>query len=566
MNQKLFFGMSFKFRASALWGIISLLLFVSCNVQKSLKDRPNISNTTQIDTTRIKHSNSYYTLGNNSLKKNKYGIWEMYIEGKPLERGFAIGSLTRELIKKQETAFFNRIDMLINSDGYLKFLSKVVAWFNRKMYLYVPEEYKKEIYGISRYGNHQYDDFAKPYVRFLYYHGAHDIGHALQDLMLVGCTSFAVWDQNTADGKLLLGRNFDFYAGDDFAKEKIIAFIDPSEGYKFMSYTWPGMIGVVSGMNVKGLTVTINSAKSKIPLKAKTPISLLTREILQYAKNIEEAIAIAKRMEVFVSESIMVGSSIDKRAVIIEVSPKKMDVYRVNNSSTLICSNHFQGDAFLENPRNQQAILNGTTEFRYERMQQLLNNSKKLTPKDAAKILRERKGLDGIRLGMGNERAINQLLAHHGIIFKPEEHLVWVSANPYNMGEFVAYDLDDVFSSFSTLSKKDLTLSKSNLLIPEDPFIHTKSFKNYEEFRTMYRHFSRKISNGQEISVDKLHYFKSLNPYYWKTYAIIGKYYYEKKQFKKAVIEFKQALNREITNLPDKRMLKKYVKKCYRKM
>src|SRR5690606_29179041 len=136
--------------------------------------------------------------------------------------------------------------------GFLK-------WYNRKLYLHVPEEYKTEIYGLSQYASDDFNYVAPPYLRMLYLHAAHDIGHALQDLALVGCTSLAVWDEYSEDGKLLIGRNFDFYAGDDFAKNKIIAFVTPKNGHPFMSVTWPGMIGVVSGMNLEGLTVTMNA-------------------------------------------------------------------------------------------------------------------------------------------------------------------------------------------------------------------------------------------------------------------------------------------------------------------
>jgi len=263
---------------------ISLVLVLgSCGVAKSLRDRPDVSKYVSEIPDRITVSDSVFTLGNDFLRKNKQGQWELLVGGDPLEIGLKTGSLTRELFNYQEKVFVDKIRELVPSEGKQKLLKKFLAWYNRKMYLNIDEKFKAEIYGISQYASTNFDEIAEAYPRVLYFHGAHDIGHALQDLALVGCSSFAAWGEQTEDGKLLIGRNFDFYAGDDFAKNKIIAFVKPDQGHNFMSVTWGGFIGVLSGMNDQGLTVTINAGKSSIPLVAKTPISIVTREILQYA-------------------------------------------------------------------------------------------------------------------------------------------------------------------------------------------------------------------------------------------------------------------------------------------
>ncbi len=547
--------------------LLSLLIasiLSGCGVKKSLEDRPDLSRIASIDTVRTKVAKDFYKVGNNSLRKNKEGLWEMYIEGEALERGFAIGSLSRELLKKQEEALMNQVFTMVEKPGYRKFLSKIIAFYNRDLYTHVNEEYKAEIYGISRYNTQKYNYFAKPYVRSLYLHGAHDIGHALQDLMLVGCTSFAAWDQNTKDGELLIGRNFDFYAGDAFSEEKIIAFINPQKGNKFMMYTWPGFVGVVSGMNETGLTVTINAGKSKIPWKAKTPIALLTREILQYATTTHEAIAIAKNKEVFVSEAIMVGSSKERKAILIEVTPKNFGVYEVENQAKLVCSNHFQSNALKNESRNLQTIQNSHTLPRFKRMNQLLNKNEEITPQKAVKILRDRRGVDEKRLGMGNELAINQMLAHHGIVFKPESNLVWVSSSPYQMGAFLAYDLKKAFTEFEN---GDYSLKGiDSLKISEDNFIHTQAFKDYENYRKQAIVIKSATDNQQNLQEKEINSFRNLNPYFWETYYLIGRYYYEKRQYKKAIINFKQALKREVTTKDSVKRLKKLIKKSYRKI
>jgi len=330
-------------------------------------------------------------------------------------------------------------------------------------------------------------------------------------------------------------------------------------------YTWGGFIGAVSGMNEEGLTVTINAGKSKIPLLAKTPISLVAREILQYAGNIEEAIAIAKKREVFVSEAIMVGSASDHRAVLIEVAPHNFGVFEVENSNHLVCSNHFQSDAYQDDKRNAKTIKESHSEYRYERMQELIENKEKLDPEKAVAILRNRDGLHGEKIGYGNEKAINQLLAHHGIVFKPEERKVWVSANPYQLGAFVAYDLDSVFNKFE---KGNVRSSVANLneTIPESDFVHSKEFHDYEEFRSLSHEIENSISKEESISEVDILRLQKLNPYYWKSYSLAGDYYYNLEVYKKAIINYKKALNLEVTTLPDEERLEKMIRKSYRKL
>jgi hypothetical protein len=535
-----------------------LFSFFSCGISKSIHHQPQLLGYKQEIPIVVKHSDTLTSSGNNYLIKNKQNLWELYVSGDALQRGLLTGSLSEPLVKKQERIFFSKIKDLIPSGFRQKLLRQFLKWYNRKLYLNIPDEFQTEIYGVSQYASDDFNSIAPKYLRSLYLHGAHDIGHALQDLALVGCSSMAVWGDKTEDGELLIGRNFDFYAGDDFAQDKIIAFIDPEKGYPFMMVTWGGMIGVVSGMNKEGLTVTINAGKSKIPLVAKTPISIVAREILQYAKNIEEAIAIAKKSKVFVSESIMIGSAQDKKAVLIEVSPKNFGVFEVQNSNQLICSNHFQGDNYKLDKRNQKQIEESHSQYRFDRMKELLAENDKMNPQKMAGILRNKDGLEEEKIGYGNEKALNQLLAHHGIIFKPESRLVWVSSNPYQLGEFVAFDLNKIFSK----KENDFVVLETNSLnIPKDRFLESEEYKNYEKYRIQDKIINKAIDEKEDLDYSYIKEYQNLNPNHWIVYYKAGKYFYEKERYKEAKAEFQKALTKEITTVPEKNQIEDYLKK-----
>lgn len=544
---------------------VFFMAVVSCGTSKSMRNQPQLQGYNNAIPVVKEQSKNAFSTGNNFILKNKQSLWELYVEGDPLERGLATGSLTDSLLKKQQKVFFNKINELLPSKFKQKTLRLFLKWYGRKLYLNIPEEYKTEIYGVSEYSSHDFDNIAPRYLRSLYLHASHDIGHVLQDLMLVGCSSFAAWGEKSEDGNLILGRNFDFYAGDDFTKDKIIAFVNPKEGHPFMMVTWAGMIGAVSGMNVEGLTVTINAAKSKIPLVAKTPISILTREILQYASTLDEAVVIAKKRKVFVSESIMVGSANDGKAIIIEVAPDDFGVYEVPNSNQLICSNHFQSLELKNHNGNQFQIESSHSKYRFDRMEQLFDENPKINPQIAADILRNKEGFNNLPLGYGNEKALNQLLTHHAIIFKPKERLVWISSNPYQLGEFVCYDLNKVFEN-RNVKDSIVSLQKENSNIPKDAFLETTQYADYEKFRIEDRKMDAFLENKKDLPIDFAEKYQSLNPDYWVVYYKIGLYFYQKKSLQLAQEQLEKALTKEITTLPQKEEIQKYLKKIKRKL
>jgi predicted choloylglycine hydrolase len=241
----------FDLGLAVLWLLFLYVLF------KSYVTPPNVPQVSIGERTQV--AENHYVIGDNYLKKNDFGIWEMYIEGEPYERGLIYGKLSKELVQRQEDIFVEQINQLVPSKFWQNILRIIIGYFNSEIPKYIPIENQQEIYGISQSFSDRYDYIAPKYMRILNYHAAHDIGHALNDYSMVGCTSFSLKGTYTVGGQMLIGRNFDFYVGDDFAKEKLVLFVSPSEGYKFVSYSWAGFTGVASGLNEQGLSVSINA-------------------------------------------------------------------------------------------------------------------------------------------------------------------------------------------------------------------------------------------------------------------------------------------------------------------
>jgi len=530
--------------AGLLMVILILQITFKVIVRISLPDVPDISIK---DFDRITVGENAYKIGDNWVRKNKTGLWEMYLSGNPYELGLKNGILNSELISYQEKAFVNRIKELIPSEGYLRFLKYAVAWFNRNLDKFVPIENQQEIFGISQSADPAFDFIGDNYERILNYHAAHDIGHAMQNLNLVGCTSFGVWDEFTTDSSLLIGRNFDFYAGDEFAENKIVAFYHPETGFDFAMITWGGMTGVVSGMNREGLTVTLNAAKSAIPYSARTPVSIVARRILQYASNIDEACNIASSLETFVCETFLIGSAKDGFAALIEKTPDTTVLFK-SPEHYLIATNHLQHPAFENQGENIENIKNETSVYRYNRVKELIEETGKFSYQNIASVLRDQKGLHDRNIGMGNEKAINQLICHHSVIFQPEAKLMWVSTSPYQLGQYVCYDLEKIFSE---AANADITgeISNDSLTIFSDTFLFSREYQQYTKFRKEALSVNKNPEAFTTAAIDSL---IPLNAEFYYTYELSGDFYDRLGDKDRSAYFYNFALSKEVSSASER--------------
>jgi isopenicillin-N N-acyltransferase-like protein len=536
-----------------LWICISILsiillaiILIFAGVHPRLPGPPTHEKSIYRQMAPVEKDSGVFVLGNNWIRKNRYGIWEMYIEGDPFNRGVAAGKLSEQLVKYQEKVFVSQIDQVVPSKRYQRFLLVLISWFNKDITKMVKPEYLEEIYGISLSASHDYDEFGPPYLRILNYHAAHDIGHAMQGYYLVGCSSFATWNEKSLDSTLIIGRNFDFYFGDDFGKNKIVEFVAPEKGHKFAFITWGGMIGVVSGMNDQGLTVTINAGTTEIGRHSGTPVSLVARDILQYASNIKEAVKIASSYKVFVAESFLIGSAGDRKAVIIEKRPTD-EAITWPDSSSIICTNHFQSKEFSKMGPNIENRSDNATGYRFLRLTELLNESGKLDPFKAASILRNQQGLNNKDIGIGNEKALNQMLAHHSVLFEPEKRIMWVSTPPNVMGPYLAYDLNLIFSDNHPLIT-NRPIDRKDLEIPADTFLLSQKYKNYIEYKMLNSGFRKSAKEHTHLPDSILIKYLTLNPENYETYTILGDYYFRTGDFLKSKKYYEKGLTKEPNN------------------
>jgi isopenicillin-N N-acyltransferase like protein len=209
----------------------------------------------------------------------------------------------------------------------------------------------------------------------------------------------------------------------------------------FASVAWPGLVGVVSGMNLEGVAVVVHGGRAREPQAIGEPVVHALRRVLSEARTTEEAAQLLAARTPMVSHIVIVTDAHGHSAAI-ERAPGEPDTVR-SLPARAVTTNHFES-ALKDDPKNLRVREKTSTLPRRARGDRLLAElppDVAITPLTAAQLLRDRAAPDGSALPLGDRRAINALIATHGVIMETGPRVLWVSEAPHLLGHFRPFDL-----------------------------------------------------------------------------------------------------------------------------
>ena len=169
------------------------------------------------------------------------------------------------------------------------------------------------------------------------------LGQCFLDLSaMTACSTITLPAAASPDRVARFGRNLDFPSFDVADKQTVVMIVRPEGRFGFASVAWPGMVGVLSGMNEHGLALANMEVDRPRRVPVAMPYTLLYRTVLEQCRTVDEAIALLEKTPRQTANNLMLMDGSGDRAVV-EITPEKITVRRAPNDAALISTNHHRG-------------------------------------------------------------------------------------------------------------------------------------------------------------------------------------------------------------------------------
>ena len=406
-----------------------------------------------------------------SSARHRGKVLEVHLAGTPVQIGYAHARLLHPEMVRNERVLLGHFERAIPSSWARTLLLDLALLKYRNVQQGMSGERLREIAATARgFDPDPFQDFFATFQRFTYLNALYDISLSFEHSPLIGCTSFVLNAADEPAGDPLLARNFDFEVDPIFDREKAVFLVREQGKVPFASVAWPGLVGVVSGMNAHGVAVVVHGARAAEPSNDGEPVVHALRRVLSSATDTAHATELLSRHSAMVSHIVVVMDAAGT-AVVVERAPGHDNHVRRLGSRASI-TNHFEGP-LASDPKNLRVIEETSTRQRRRRADELLERSQQtVSVADAVALLRDRKGVSGKALSLGDRNAIDALIATHGVVMNTRKGQLWVSEGPHLLGRFVLFDLQALLASPGNSASEVVTL-------PSDPALESADVRRY---------------------------------------------------------------------------------------
>jgi isopenicillin-N N-acyltransferase like protein len=404
------------------------------------------------------------SMGRSSVRR-RGGIFEVRLEGTPEQIGYTQARLMYDEMVENEGTMLGAFERKVSLRVARTLLLDLAQLRYRNVDQGMSADRRREIAAAALgFQPDPYRSVFDTYQRFVYLNALYDISLSFEHSPLIGCTSLTFSGAASVEGHALLARAFDFEVSDVFDRKKALFLVRERAKIPFASVAWPGLVGVVSGMNAEGLALVVHGGRAGQSRSEGEPVVHALRRALSTARTTAEAIDALGQGAAMVSHIVIAIDAAGHGAAIERIPGEPPHVRRLPLRAAV--TNHFEGPA-ASDPANQRVESTTSTLDRRRRADELLAaHTGPVSVADAVRMLRDRRGAGGSELPLGDRRAIDALIATHGVVMDATERVIWVSESPHLLGRFVAFDLKSLLSEgYDPLAEPAL------VTIPADPLL-----------------------------------------------------------------------------------------------
>ncbi len=409
-----------------------------------------------------------------AYSRKRGNITEVRLWGTPAQIGEQHSKLLYQEMVKSEAQLYTTLEELVPLAPLRWLIFDVARVIHRGADRTMSSDRLLEIAAQARaFSPDPFERHFPTYQRLVYLNALYDIALGFEHSPMMGCTSFVASRSRSASGHAILARNFDFEVGSVYDEGKVVFLVHEEGKIPFASVAWPGLVGVLSGMNERGLGVVVHGGRARDTRAQGEPVVHTTRALLSEASTVDEAIALLEQRQPMVSHILLLVDASGASAAV-ERAPGEPLHARRPEGSLLPLTNHFEG-ALADDPKNQRVREVTSTLPRRARLDELLTDPAPIDVQRAVAILRDRKGAGGEELPLGHRSALDAVIATHAVVMDATARTLWVSEGPHLMGRFIRFDLRELLSpSYQPGDEALVTL-------PADPALQGGEYQRWLE-------------------------------------------------------------------------------------